>query len=413
MEPWQDPAIVRRYEHQQKQTRGGGRRFDTSMLLSHFPWRIKYRRTHEQSTLNNSNEAGLPTAQPTVATHEATSLPTAVDNNDNSSSALLFPTWSYLDIRQQQNIHFANQQLERGVQWAKMMLQQPQPPQQRLHLSSNHKTTDDDDDLYHHYYDNAKQCYDDGLHMHPDYAPLWVALGALEANAGHWSQAEVHLQHALTLDANTPNAKEYLYTIQQQQQQQQKQQQQQTRKVKKSAWVERSETARQNVVLEQTMMMMIEPEEEQRERNDRSKTTTTTTTTTASPLPERLDATDEAHYHDDQEKRRVRSNHDDDDDESDEERRHRRRRRRHRDDERRKTYKQHKSDGDDDDDDDDSGKRRRRRRRRRHEERRHSHHHHHHRNKKLRRKCSLSNSEYASEYNTRSVVKPDDKSELS
>jgi tetratricopeptide (TPR) repeat protein len=108
-----------------------------------------------------------------------------------------YPSFTYLDLRRQQNESWATSRLEEGVQLAK---------------ASKHK--------------EAESCYKEGLDLVPTHTQLMVAYGALCANLGRTQEAISRLERALEIDPTAANAEQYLTTIRQQQEQRDQQRQQ-------------------------------------------------------------------------------------------------------------------------------------------------------------------------------------------
>jgi tetratricopeptide (TPR) repeat protein len=105
-----------------------------------------------------------------------------------SPSDVVYPSFSYLDLRLKQNESWATSRLQEGVEYAK-----------------KGKVNE------------AEECYQEGLGLVPMHSELLVAYGALCANQGRIQEGIAKLEMALEADPNVPNAREFLTTIQGQQ----------------------------------------------------------------------------------------------------------------------------------------------------------------------------------------------------
>lgn len=133
--------------------------------ISHIPWRIAY-----ESTNNDNNSADDSTA--------------AAINGGEHRTVLLKE--SYLDLRRQQNIAWAEDRLVEGISLAK------------------HSKT----------YRAAEKCYQQGLEVVPDHAPLHVAYGALVGSQeGRRDEALQMFDRALKIDPECANAQRYKEAI--------------------------------------------------------------------------------------------------------------------------------------------------------------------------------------------------------
>lgn len=103
-----------------------------------------------------------------------------------AESAELEGDWFYDTLRDEQNRHWADERLERGVTHAKAG---------RL--------------------DEALKCIEQALGMCPKHADALVARGALQANRGELHSAAADLQRAISIDPAAANAQSYLDSVRQ------------------------------------------------------------------------------------------------------------------------------------------------------------------------------------------------------
>lgn len=157
---------------------------------------------------HNSDREQAASFQPKYSTTTATA-PSFCANDSNATSdqaAALYPSWTYLDLREVQNHKFAQDRFIQGIQYAREKQ-----------------------------YDKAESCYKKVLDLMPFHADCLVAYGALCASArsssssrndtaddDRLSKAESLLKRAIEIDPQCPNAQNYLDQIAVEKQMQQK-----------------------------------------------------------------------------------------------------------------------------------------------------------------------------------------------
>jgi tetratricopeptide (TPR) repeat protein len=108
------------------------------------------------------------------------------EGEDSSKTAktfgATFPDVSYLDIRRQQNLQWADERLQQGLQI----------------LAENSNAMK-----------QALECYQQGLELVPNHVDLLVAKGALYANCGNYKASLSCFHHALEIDPTHKNAQQY------------------------------------------------------------------------------------------------------------------------------------------------------------------------------------------------------------
>lgn len=91
-----------------------------------------------------------------------------------------FPTWNYLNLREEQNSAWANTQFEKGVEYAKAALSADKTQLESLSLVKK-----------------AESCYKDGLEMIPHHKRILTAYGALCINDGRLEMAHEMLKRVI------------------------------------------------------------------------------------------------------------------------------------------------------------------------------------------------------------------------
>lgn len=142
-------------------------------------------------------------------------------NGSKTESKDPYPSFTYLDLRRQQNESWATSRLEEGVELAK---------------SGKSK--------------EAEACYMEGLNLVPSHTELMVAYGALCANLGRTTEGIARLERALELDPAAANAEQYLTIIRQEQRNREQQKQRHPNRDKTTTLALRSDKALQDAMAE-------------------------------------------------------------------------------------------------------------------------------------------------------------------
>lgn len=165
--------------------------------LTHYPWKIQYvDETHHQNDdandiaasndiTNENRREDTPQIQ-----HSSTAKikpPSKVQQSSSlssESSSIHFPNIHYLQLRHAQNHNWAEERLQKGVEYAKLALQQQQQSSlsKQTNKQHHHTTSRISSSTYNQLIQKAEKCYKDGLEMIPHHVGLLTAYGALCAN---------------------------------------------------------------------------------------------------------------------------------------------------------------------------------------------------------------------------------------
>ena len=108
------------------------------------------------------------------------------NSNNQSSTIQYYPPWNYLGIRHDQNMNWAQNQLEKGVHYAKEALQQEQQQKGQQYQHSTESLLQ-----------KAEHCYKQGLDLIPHHIGLLTAYSALCINDNRLVEAKKMLGDVL------------------------------------------------------------------------------------------------------------------------------------------------------------------------------------------------------------------------